>query len=122
MYGFRLARGISALAMSIVARHKRASLLVTRVIDTRNSAAGVHDFTSAFLCRPRKYTDMLRAQLSPLGEEYGMSSTPETGRLACTSAVARFNAARGSIPIPYRAGETNVEITAAQISLRERRH
>ena len=34
-----------------------------------------------------------------LGEVYGMSSTLETRRLACTSAVSRFSAARGNIPI-----------------------
>ena len=99
MYGFRLARGTTALAMSIVARRKRASLVVARVIDNQNSAAGVHEFSISFLCRPKQYTDMLRLQLSLLGEEYDMSSTPETGRLACTSAVARFNAARRSVPI-----------------------
>ena len=98
--------------MSIVARRRRESLVMASVIDIRNSAAGMHEFSISFLCRPKQYTDMLRARLSPLGEEYGMSSTPETGRLACTSAEARFNAARDSISIYYRAGESNVEITA----------
>ena len=55
----------------------------------------------SFLCHPGQYTDILRAQSSPLGEAYGVSSTPETGRLACTSAVSRFSAARGSTLILY---------------------
>ena len=104
MFRFRLARGRSALAVSIVARRRRESLMVARVIDTRNSAAGVHEFSISFRCRPGRYTDMSRAQFSPLGEEYGMSATPETGRLGCTNEVARFNAARGSILICYKAG------------------
>ena len=83
---------------------------MARVIDTRDSAAGVHEFSISFLCRSGQYTDMLR--ILPPGEEYGMSSTPETGCMACTSAVSRFSTPQGSIPMCYRAGESNLEITA----------
>ena len=85
----------------IVQRGRWGSLVAACVIDVRDSTSGMHECSISFLCRPGRYTDTLRAQLSPPGEVYGMSSTPETGRLACTSAVSRFNAARGSIPICY---------------------
>ena len=112
MYGCRLARGASALASSYRRPTQKGSLVVARVIATRDSVAGVHEFSISFLCHPGQHTHMLRAQLSLPGEGCGMSSTPETERLACTSAVSRFNTARGSIPICYRAGKSNVEITA----------
>ena len=49
--------------------------------------------------RQEQYTDILCAKLSPLREVYGISSMPETGRLACTNTVARFSAARGNTDI-----------------------
>ena len=84
-----------------VARRRWNSLVVARVIDTRDSTTGVHEFSISFLCRPEQCTDMLHAQLLPPGGGYGMPSTPETGRLACTNAVSSFNTARGSVVICY---------------------
>ena len=45
-----------------------------------------------------QYTGNPRAQY-----RHCMSSTPETGRLACTSVVSRFGAALGNTPMALRA-------------------